>query len=157
MRPVAIYGVVMELRAAKPPAGAEVLFVWVLAGPDQLQGLRASLYEAVTGQAPGAGDRLIEAAEEMVLVASELATNALQHGLMPTQVMLSRVADRRFVLEVSDHDVRTAPAMGALSSESIGGRGLHIARAFSLEVGWYVTQRTKHIWALFDVPVSPVR
>jgi hypothetical protein len=30
-----------------------------------------------------------------------------------------------------------------------GGRGLHLAGAFSLDVGWYATERTKNIWASF--------
>ena len=32
-----------------------------------------------------------------------------------------------------------------------GGRGLMLARSFSLQVGWYATETTKHIWATFPI------
>lgn len=133
-----------------PPAGARVLHVWVLDGAAQLRSLRASLFEAVTGHLPGSDDRLTETVEKMLVVATELATNALQHGLAPTSVQLATVGGR-YILDVADHDTASSPRwQGPPSSDSMSGRGLMLARAFSLAVGWYVTQQTKHVWATFD-------
>jgi serine/threonine-protein kinase RsbW len=89
------------LSAQSPPAMTE-LHKWVLDSPVQLRSLRASLHEAITGRPLPAGAELDEVPEKVVLVATELATNALRHGLPPTIVRLGR-HDEVFVLDVADH------------------------------------------------------
>lgn len=126
--------------------------MWVLDNSAQLRVLRASLHRAVTGQTLVAGDSIGDVLERMVLVATELATNAIVHGRPPTEVRLLRGRDC-FVLDVADRDLTRVPELADTRPLHAGGRGLQLARSFSLEVGWYATDTTKHIWATF--PFQP--
>ena len=135
-----------RLAQALPP-DADVLHTWVLDSTVELRGLRAALGDALHG--PDAGDGpLGDVPERMVLVATELATNAICHGLAPTEVRLLR-AGEMFLLDVSDHDPGTIPEPADASASDMGGRGLALAQSFSLDVGWYCTPPTKHVWASF--------
>ncbi|NYF56658.1 ATP-binding protein [Micromonospora purpureochromogenes] len=137
-----------QLRTSPPSPQAIELRRWQLSSAADLRGLRASLHQALTGEELAAGEDLDEVPELMVLVATELATNALRHGIPPTIVRLL-VAEGRFILEVADHDLSTIPELVDTRPMGAGGRGLQIAEAVSLDVGWYATDRTKNIWAAF--------
>ncbi|WP_433307679.1 ATP-binding protein [Actinoplanes sp. CA-030573] len=143
---------VPPLQTLPPPPEAQELHVWVLDNSTQLRQLRSALQQALTGHPPTAGDTLGDVPERMVLVASELATNAIMHGQPLAEVRLSRANDC-FVLDVADHDLSTVPRVPDTRPLGAGGRGLQLARAFSLDVGWYATATTKHIWATF--PLHP--
>lgn len=136
------------LRTSPPPPQAVELKRWVLCRPQDLRGLRASLHEALTGHHLVEGERLDEVPELVTLVATELATNALRHGLPPTIVTLSASA-HCFHLDVADHDLTSVPELADFQPTGSGGRGLQLALALSLDVGWYATDTTKHIWASF--------
>ncbi|GAA0571713.1 hypothetical protein GCM10010172_65240 [Paractinoplanes ferrugineus] len=136
-----------HLPQALPP-DADVLNTWVLDSTVELTGLRAALGTALRGSDTGDDDRLGDVPERMLLVATELATNAICHGLAPTEVRLLR-AGEMFVLDVTDHDPDTVPAPTAASPQDMGGRGLALAQSFALDVGWYSTPSTKHVWATF--------
>ncbi|TDC42952.1 ATP-binding protein [Micromonospora sp. KC213] len=138
-----------QLRTSPPPPRATELRQWELVRPADLRGLRASLHEALTGEELLAGERLDEVPELVALVASELATNALRHGRPPTTVRLLLAGDW-FVLEVADHDLSTIPELSDTLPLGAGGRGLQIAQALALDVGWYATPDTKNIWASFS-------
>ncbi len=114
----------------------------------ELRALRANLQQALTGSALLAGQSLADIPERMVLVATELATNAIKHGRPPTIIRLLRHGDR-FVLDVADHDLSTVPELADTRPINAGGRGLMLAQSFSVEVGWYATKGTKHVWAVF--------
>ncbi|MFI6160573.1 ATP-binding protein [Micromonospora sp. PTRAS2] len=137
-----------SLRTSPPPPRAVEMRTWALSTGAELRGLRASLHEALTGHALAEGEELDDIPERIVLVATELATNALLHGLPPTTVRLLR-DDDLFILDVADHDLTTVPELADTRPLGAGGRGLQLARAFSLDVGWYATEGTKHIWASF--------
>ncbi|SCL26488.1 ATP-binding protein [Micromonospora inyonensis] len=137
------------LRTSPPPPRAVELRRWMLRRPEDLRVLRASLHETLTGDDLVDGARLDEVPELVVLVATELATNALRHGLPPTIVTLS-ASERLFYLDVADHDLSTVPELADFQPIGSGGRGLQIALALSLDVGWYATDTAKHIWASFD-------
>ncbi|MBY8871703.1 ATP-binding protein [Micromonospora sp. PLK6-60] len=140
-----------ELRTSPPPPAATEIQRWELTSGAELRGLRASLHKALTGRVLKEGEELDHIPEQVVLVATELATNALVHGLPPTTVRLLEAADC-FVLDVADHDLSTTPEMADTRPLGSGGRGLQLARAFSLDVGWYATDTSKHIWATFPRP-----
>ena len=125
---------------------------WVLTTSAQLRTLRAELYEELIGSPMTDTDTLDSVPEHMMLVATELATNAIRHGSPPTEVRLLHTEDQ-FVLDVADHDLSTVPELAGTRPIDAGGRGLQLARSFSLEVGWYATETTKHIWATF--PIAP--
>ena len=138
------------LSAQSPPAMTE-LHKWVLDSPVQLRSLRASLHEAITGQPLPVGAELDEVPEKVVLVATELATNALRHGLPPTIVKLGRAGDR-FVLDVADHEPQVPPALADDRPPGEGGLGLRLAGELTLGLGWYVVDGTKHVWAQVAIP-----
>ncbi|ASW56865.1 hypothetical protein CIK06_25945 [Plantactinospora sp. KBS50] len=106
---------------------------------------------APPGQAPPAADGLDEVPERVALVATELATNALRHGLPPTIVRLLSYRDH-LVLDVVDHDRNSVPELPDASPGDCGGQGLRLARAFSQDIGWYALDGAKHIWASFPRP-----
>jgi hypothetical protein len=125
----------------------------VLNSPKELRDLRASLHTALTGS-PDLAGQLDDVPEKMILVATELATNALRHGRPPTVVSLFRLGDH-FVLDVADHDPEILPEYAEARPPGAGGLGLKLAREFSLDIGWFVTDNTKHIWAKFPQPDQP--
>ncbi|MFF5175926.1 ATP-binding protein [Micromonospora sp. NPDC000089] len=137
-----------QLRTSPPPPQATELRRWELADPADLRGLRASLQKELAGEHGDAAEELAETPDLVVLVATELATNALKHGRPPTIVRLL-VAEDRFILDVADHDLSTVPELADTRPLGAGGRGLQIAMAVSLDVGWYATETTKNIWAAF--------
>ncbi|MFG1660880.1 ATP-binding protein [Micromonospora chersina] len=137
-----------QLRTSPPPPQATELEQWVLATAEELRELRASLRDALTRHGLVQGEDLDEVPHLVVLVATELATNALLHGRPPTIVTLL-AADDCFVLDVADHDLGTVPGLGDIHPLDSGGRGLMLAESVSLVVGWYATDETKNIWASF--------
>ncbi|WNB85854.1 ATP-binding protein [Cellulomonas sp. ATA003] len=135
------------LVTARPPAGFTLVRQWRLDTTPQLAGLRASLKsELAEGTRPE--PELDPVAHDMVLVASELATNALRHGIPPTIVRLLRSVGT-YLLDVADHDLSSTPHIAGPRAPGEGGYGLQIARRVAVDVGWYTTDATKHVWALF--------
>jgi two-component sensor histidine kinase len=140
--------------ASHPPVAGTRLREWVLDSYDELRLLRASLQEAITGQAPDGGAQLDEIPEKMALVATELATNALRHAAPPTVVRLLRAGDE-LVLDVTDHDPDAPPEVADDRPPGQGGLGLRFAQELSLDAGWYTHDGVKHVWATFPAPGSP--
>ncbi|MFI6331843.1 ATP-binding protein [Micromonospora chersina] len=137
-----------QLRTSPPPPQAAELEQWVLRTAEELRELRASLRDALTRHGLVQGEDLDEVPHLVVLVATELATNALRHGRPPTIVTLL-ATDDCFLLDVADHDLGTVPGQGDIHPLDSGGRGLMLAESVSLAVGWYATDATKNIWASF--------
>ncbi|MEU6072926.1 ATP-binding protein [Micromonospora sp. NPDC047074] len=138
----------MGRLSGSPPPQATELRRWTLSEPADLRALRASLHEELTGDVLGADESLEEVPESVALIATELATNALRHGIPPTIVRLL-ATDDHLILDVADHDLASQPELADPEALHTGGRGLQLARALSLDVGWYATGTTKNIWASF--------
>jgi serine/threonine-protein kinase RsbW len=134
-----------SLPASVPHPAAVELRCWRLDNFRELRSLRADLRDAVAG---GANRTLGDLAERMAVVATELATNALRHGLPPTEVRLLRDHDR-LIIDVADHDLEAAPVLDEDRPLGAGGLGLQLTREFALDVGWYIGGATKHVWAGF--------
>ena len=151
-----------EIKSARPPAEFTEVNSWILDSVDGLARLRGSLFYELTGTPYLGSSSLDEVPEKMVLVTSELATNALRHGKPPTIVTLMSHDDEH-LLDVADHDVSSVPALAEGREPGEGGFGLLLAQQLALDVGWYASDTTKHIWARFsaekpassDVPDSP--
>ncbi|QCB95463.1 ATP-binding protein [Cellulomonas shaoxiangyii] len=137
------------MRTALPPEGFEHVRTWTLDTTAELSRLRREL-SAETGGDPS---RLDPVGERMLLIASELATNALLHGIPPTIVTLSR-SGSLLLLDVADHDVRGTPAIAGERAVGMGGFGLRIARRLSQDVGWYADTTTKHVWAVLEAQTA---
>jgi anti-sigma regulatory factor (Ser/Thr protein kinase) len=133
------------LPASVPYPTAVEICRWTLATFRDLRVLRAALRNVLaetTG--PDRGD----ATDRMTVVANELATNALRHGMPPTVVRLLRERDR-LIIDVADHNREAEPHVAADRPLGAGGLGLQLACTFAADVGWYATDVTKHVWASF--------
>jgi serine/threonine-protein kinase RsbW len=139
-------------NASRPPAAIDVQH-WVLGSPTELSGLRKSLFRALYGEPMPAGGQLDEVPEKMVVVATELATNALVHGSPPTHVYLRRTA-HTFVLDVADEDPGSVPQRAGPRPPGAGGLGLHIVEELVGDLGWYADVTTKHVWVEFPIPAA---
>ncbi|GLY08155.1 MULTISPECIES: ATP-binding protein [Actinoplanes] len=128
------------IRTGEPPQAEEVCR-WTLDGTRQLTDLRARLLAELDEDAA-------DFVDQVVLVATELATNALRHGEPPTTVRLLRDSEQ-LVVDVADHDPEAIPELAPDRPLNGGGRGLLLARWFSQEVGWYAVGDVKHVWAAF--------
>ena len=113
--------------------------------------------------APGVARRIVASAlaswrdpDDAVLVASELVTNAVQHGLPPIEFNL-HLGTGRLRLTVSNAVGTTlsVPRIVAPGADDPDGRGLAIVETLSTEWGWSDTDRMISVWAeLIDSPVS---
>lgn len=134
------------LISSTPPARYETLRRWTLSAAREIRTVRRELRDAI-----GQGSRadLGHVPERMLLVASELAANALEHGRPPTFITLASDGTR-YLLDVADHDPHSVPVLAGYRAPGAGGFGLQIARKVGQEVGWYATATTKHIWVTFS-------
>lgn len=137
------------LTSSTPPEQYKTVHQWALSATPELHALRRALREAITVEGRAARVDLAEVPEKMVLVASELATNAIEHGHPPTIVTL-KTDGTRYLLDVADHDTASTPVLAGRRPPGAGGFGLQIARRLGQEVGWYTTGTTKHIWVTFS-------
>lgn len=91
--------------------------------------------------------------DDVELVVSELATNALVHARSPFTVTLGAFMET-VRLEVMD-GTHTGPTLGAARASDTSGRGMVIVQALSR--GWGVRAQAsggKSVWAEFDVDGS---
>ncbi|GGJ84186.1 hypothetical protein GCM10010123_12320 [Pilimelia anulata] len=136
------------LRASWPPGGAVTLGSWPLDGPPALAAVRAGMRAALAAL----GWRDGSTAADVLLVATELATNALRHGLAPARALLLR-APAVLVFDVADSAPAQSPRVRDAVGTDGGGMGLRVAQRVALDVGWYTAGPHKHVWATF--PTTP--
>lgn len=137
------------LVSGPPPEGFTSVWSLTLTSAAQLGHVRAEIRRELAQRVKSPTDRA-RITHDMVLVASELTANALTHGHLPTRVNLLRKQDT-YLLDVADHCVRTTPHLAPSRAPGKGGLGLQIARHVALDVGWYTTNITKHVWARFPI------
>jgi anti-sigma regulatory factor (Ser/Thr protein kinase) len=88
--------------------------------------------------------------EDVGLVVSELATNAVRHAGTPFTVMLHGAGDSVVVL-VEDGS-SAVPRQVAPGPLALGGRGLDIVDHVSGAWGVQAQSGSKSVWARFDLP-----
>ncbi|GLK99282.1 hypothetical protein GCM10017581_010230 [Dactylosporangium matsuzakiense] len=137
-----------QLRSAPLSPSASEVRQWVLDHVWRMQRLRDELLLELLRHRLITSERFDDRADRVLLVVTELASNALLHGLPPSIVRLL-VDDDCFVLDIADHDLETIPQLRDIDPLGSGGRGLYLARQMALDVGWYATATAKHIWASF--------
>ena len=140
----------IALEMCRPPRAIEV-GRWTLDVVTQLRELRGALHRMLADRAGGT-----EVADKVVLVATELAGNALLHARAPVEVRLLN-GDGRWLIEVADSDLANAPTVASPGRATTGGRGLRIARSLSTGIGWYIAGPAKHVWAAVPTVSSPPR
>jgi serine/threonine-protein kinase RsbW len=126
-----------------------VVATWCVHTLAETRVLRSKLLDCMTPNGATAPAGVFgSVAQDVLVVASELATNALRHGRPPTVVQLLRRGNS-LALDVADHDASSAPVIAGQRPVGEGGYGMVIARRLAEDVGWYTTPPTKHIWATF--------
>ncbi|MBF0688180.1 MAG: ATP-binding protein [Cellulomonas sp.] len=135
------------LRSSRPPARFTPVRTWVLDNVSDLHAFRQQLRTEINTRSDVPAEEVLgTVAHDLVLVASELATNGIRHGRPPTTVELLQDGPE-FLLTVADHDLGSVPRVAGERPPGDGGFGLQIARRLAREVGWYRTDSVKVIWA----------
>ena len=98
-----------------------------------------------------AGWLVVEPADEVLLVAHELAANALVHARSAFVVRMLR-RDGWLRVEVDDASVEPPQAAPA-SPSSLGGRGLVLVEALAEDWGWDLREGGKSVWVEIGVPL----
>ncbi|NUS54287.1 MAG: ATP-binding protein [Streptomycetaceae bacterium] len=95
------------------------------------------------------------AADDILLVAVELVTNACLHGGGPVELRMI-VTDGAVRIEVDDRNDRTPEPRSPFEGPRAGGHGLHIVRRLAREWGVQVhsgfRSRGKTVWAELVAP-----
>lgn len=127
---------------------------WALEATDQLAAVREQL-RAEMGDRRAMRDQsfaLADPVERVLLVATELAGNALRHAAPPATLRLSRSSGGWIVL-VSDPRPQSPPRPAPPGGRDGGGRGLLIVDTLSSGTGWCPDGESKLVWAF--VPDQP--
>jgi anti-sigma regulatory factor (Ser/Thr protein kinase) len=82
-------------------------------------------------------------ADDLVLVVSELVTNAVVHARSPAQ-LIATADDGRVRVEVHDHD--PSPPRPRTTATDVGGFGLPIVEQLTDGWGWTTTPSGKYVW-----------
>jgi two-component sensor histidine kinase len=116
----------------------------VIDDPAQLRPLRKEIVSMLTR-----GGRSYGHSRAVTLVFSELATNALMHGVPPYRVI---VGMQHHLTHVEVHDVGEGSVMPRASRMSDGGYGLNLVNALAARWGsnFDVEQGGKVVWADID-------
>ncbi|MCK9792830.1 ATP-binding protein [Isoptericola sp. 4D.3] len=143
---------------AAPVGRLDVVGSWTVRSVDELADVRAELENRLPCDCPaarvGPSDDVggLSGLQRMVLVASELVANALEHARPPVVARLlcdGQVA----VLDVVDRSPDAPPVVPHDREPGEGGHGLRLAETVADRVGWYRTDRgEKHVWAQFATP-----
>jgi anti-sigma regulatory factor (Ser/Thr protein kinase) len=92
--------------------------------------------------------------EDLLLVVSELVTNAVLHGAEPIVVTVVR-APERVRVEVTDGATDASPHSNRVPPEAETGRGLSVVTRLAAAWGWRATPgRGKTVWAELPLPVA---
>ncbi|MFF7532731.1 ATP-binding protein [Streptomyces bobili] len=98
-------------------------------------------------------------AETLILLISELVTNAVVHTGCPAVLRLSlpgvEAGEATVRLEVADSSTR-APVPRCVGDEATGGRGLALVDGLADRWGWSVEGPGKRIWCELDRCARPV-
>ncbi|WP_405687800.1 ATP-binding protein [Streptomyces sp. NBC_01387] len=96
-----------------------------------------------------------DAHDALTLIVSELAANAVSHGLVPGRGFRLRLSAEGTTVRVEVTDTRgeCLPALTEPSDELEGGRGLLLVAALTDCWGWYPREDGpgKTVWAVLDL------
>ena len=130
------------------PMTMRIVGEWSLPHDTTAPGIARGLITAELGAWPDPAD--------VVLIASELVTNAVQHGSPPLVLGLSIAPARARVSVMNARgESATQPRIVAAGADEPDGRGLVIVAALSTEWGWKPDGDNVIVWAeVADAPGS---
>jgi len=96
-----------------------------------------------------ASEWLLAEVETIVLLASELATNAVLHARTEYEVRVSLIEGETIRMEVFDHNSRL-PSIASVPTDATSGRGLLIVQALASSWGIDNHSDGKTVW--FELP-----
>jgi anti-sigma regulatory factor (Ser/Thr protein kinase) len=134
-------------QSAPSPSGFRELWCQQLSSLAELSKLRARLRATLTGSATVVHPEREHWSERLVLVADELASNALRHGGAPVAAALSS-AGGQWLLAVSDPSLEVPPMPAQGRDPRLGGFGLYLVADLSVRHGWARERGTKTVWAV---------
>lgn len=139
----------MTLVELAPPATLTEVARWTIRSVDDLSGVRSHLLTRLQDRLPQ-GENAAAELERIVLVASELATNALRHGSPPFAVRLL-CEEGAATVDVVDHRPDVPPVIASHRAPGAGGFGLKLARRAANQLAWFrAGDDEKHVWARFS-------
>jgi anti-sigma regulatory factor (Ser/Thr protein kinase) len=107
--------------------------------------VRAELRRHVTARTSATADA--DLIDQVVLALDEMASNALRHGGGDVAAAV-RLTEDAYLIEVSDQAASSPPTPAVDRDPSQGGLGLYLIAELATRHGWYVSNGTKHVWAL---------
>jgi two-component sensor histidine kinase len=137
-------------QSAPSPTGFRELWCQELHSLAELAKLRARLRTTLTGNATVVHPEREHWSERLVLVADELASNALRHGGTPVAATLSSAGDQ-WLLAVSDPSLEAPPMPAQGRDPGLGGFGLYLVADLSVRHGWARERGAKTVWAVIAV------
>jgi len=124
---------------------------WVL--PDDLAAAQVARRHVAAELEPLSVDD--EVVDDAVLVASELAANAVRHGAPPVTLTLEQRGDRVRVA-VRDSGTGPDPRVPEASETSGSGRGLAMIQQLSVDHGWDRDEGGLTVWAELELRPRPI-
>ena len=90
--------------------------------------------------------------ERLTLAFEELASNALRHGRPPVEVVVTTLADRSWLLTVSDAAGDGRRRRRSAGTPAFGGLGLYMVAELADAHGWTRTaDGRKTVWTRIDL------
>jgi hypothetical protein len=140
----------------------QVVRAWDVTEPQGIGEVRRQMTRILMGAAPpdhdgatkqdGATDPggLVELRNRVALSCSELVTNALRHGQLPIAVRLL-TDGTSWMLDVTDAATDRLPDPTTQRPLGHGGYGLMLVARLASQLGWYIHDDTKHVWARIEM------
>lgn len=153
------------LSPLAPPDGVSeghpmrVVRAWDVTEPEGIGHVRREMTRILAAAAPRARFQddapmdlggLVELRNRVALSCSELVTNALRHGRLPVEVRLLTDGSS-WMLDVTDAATDRLPDPYPQRALGQGGYGLMLVARLASQLGWYVRDDSKHVWARIDV------
>ncbi|MFD2093945.1 ATP-binding protein [Blastococcus deserti] len=134
-------------HSAPLPSGFREHWCQELHSLAELGQLRARLRATLTGSPTVTRPEREHWSERLVLIADELASNALRHGGAPVATTLGS-AGNEWLLAVSDSSLEVPPAPAQGRDPGLGGFGLYLVADLSVRHGWTRHRHAKIVWAV---------
>jgi two-component sensor histidine kinase len=91
-------------------------------------------------------------ADDVLLIVSELVTNAVQHALGSEIAFVATRGNRHLLIEVSDGSTAAPAKPQAITDNAEDGRGLALVEALASDWGWTPHEDgTKSTWAVIAI------